>query len=414
MISSLLKSNVIVSLMFFSVIGPFISFFGFHYLYLTSIIIPGLFFFIFHHFTVRQKAGYLFSILLITMIFFSVFNISKGYGYVISMINDLATTGFFLLPFFLGKIGLNKLKSFFLGILSISFLMFFFVILNFGISSLFVESSRDVIYKELMSRSNDIGFSSAIDLTSVTSFCIGYTIISLLFLPFFLNQISKSKYLIIIIIVILQFVIYEIINQKRQIIVELGLIFFFAQTLNKRLFYKTFFSNWAFRALLVIVFFSFMLSNDLVILLFNRFKETSENISEFDRLEEAKDVLTEFSFINYFFGNGFGWLAKKAVSTGETMHIGYMNLLSKGGAMYIIFYLGQIIFNIIYCGNRLKSFPIYSVGITFSVFSLIQLSFAPGYGWYFNSLITGMGMFSRFFLDDLKRSYYTIKNKALI
>lgn len=407
------KYNTLLFLMIFNVLAPLFSFFGYHNLYLFSIIFPGFYFICFFFLNLRNRDALNYSSLIIIMFVASVWNINIGFGYFISMANDLATTGLFILPFYLGKFSFRQLKLFFLGLYAVSFSIFFFIIYDNDLSGLFGVSDRDLVYKELLSLASFASFNSAIDLTSILAFCLAYTTLGFLFMPFFLNSIDKKSYYLIIVLAILQFLIYEILTQKRQNVVEFGLIYAFALTLTRKLYPKSLFSNWIFRVLVLFVLLSVFSKSEVVATLFERFRESSRNISEFDRLEEARDIFSEYNLLNYFVGNGFGWLAQKAVSTGETVHIGYMNLMNKGGLMYVLFYLFQVTKNILYCWKRIKLDNFYFVGITFSIFSFVMLFFAPGYGWYFSSIITGMGMFSRFFINDLvSRSLVVLKVKG--
>jgi hypothetical protein len=327
------------------------------------------------------------------------------------MSNDISTTGIFVAPFLLFGINKSILKSSLLLLIFLSFFFFFYVIFKFGLTSLLGELSRDIIYKELMAKSEEVGFSSAVTLTSITSFCIGYTLVYFLFLPLIAKNLGFRLYILIIIIAIVQLLLYQVLNQKRQIIVEFSLIYVFSLFLNSKLLPKMFITSRFVQLCFLAILFFFISSTEFYYVFSERFRENSNNLSEFDRFQEAREVLSEFDFVNYFIGNGFGWLATKAVSTGETVHIGYLNLFNKGGFLYLFFYLYQASKNIYYCYRKAKFIPEYSVGVAFSIFSIIDLSFTPGYGWYFTSIITGMAMFSRFFLDDLAYSEYSLNYK---
>lgn len=404
------RSNISLFVLLFSALAPMFSFFGFHLLYLTSIVASGSILFLFFVFKERKRPAEIYFLLLVLfMLLVSLFNLGLGYGYLISMANDISTTGLFIIAFLLSGLNPETLKSSIIFLIAVSLSTFFYVVFFYGFSSFLGQLDRDLIYKELMSQSQEVGFNSAIDLTSITSFCISYSVIYLVFLPLFASRINIKIYTLILLLIIIQFVIYELINQKRQVIVEFTILYISSLFLTNKLYPNTFLNSRKVQFLMLFVFIFFITQTDFYKIIVLRFTETGKNLAEFDRLEEANLILSEYSFLNYLFGNGFGWLSSKAVSTGETVHIGYMNLLNKGGIIYIIFYLIHVIKNIIYCIKKSKLYPEYSVGVTISILSLVQLSFAPGYGWYLSSIITGMAMFSRYFLDSYVNRLYLFR-----
>lgn len=414
------KTNLVLVLLFLNLLAPIISFFGYHIVYLTLIAGTGIAILVFFFTQKPNKTAFIFEVLVFIMFLLSFLNLHYGQRYFTNMANDLATLGLFATPFLLKTIINDQLRRSLILVFLVSIIMFFYVTLSFyDFVAFFGIADRDIIYKQLLSQSQDLGFSSAFDLNTITPTCVAYSTVFLLFFPLISNDLPKKSFYFIIVLLVIQILFYIVYSQKRQTLLDLFVILALAATVNRKLYSSLFSRN------VIINIIAFTAISYLVLKLpifdnvLQRFTDVSENIQEFDRLEESRTVLSEFTIVNYFIGNGLAWASTKAVSSGETIHIGYINLLMKGGLLFLLFYFVQCAINIIYCYRASKFYPKYSVGISITVFSMIQLAVAPGYGWWFQSIVTGMAMFSRFFLDalvigkyknqiGLKQTFYTV------
>ncbi len=413
MIFRLNKTIVVLILLFLNLLAPIISFFGYHNLYLglvagTGTVILVLFF-------AQKPIKTAFSFELLVFIFFvmSFIHLHHGYRYFVRMANDLSTLGLFATPFLLRNITEPKLKRSLFVLFLVSVLLFLYIIQFLSIDFIGV-ADRSYRSRELHALTQEMGFGLAFNINNIAAMCVAYSTVFLLFLPLIAKKTNKKSLYLILIVLFSQILFYVVFFQKRQNILELFVILVLAATVNRTLYSWLFTRNMFINIFAFGVIFYLILTLPVFELVFQRFATTAENIQQFDRFEEARNVLTEFEVINYFIGHGLGWASTKAVSTGSTIHIGYMNLFMKGGLLFVLLYFVQCAKNIRYCHRRSKLHPEYTVGVSITVFSMIQLMVAPGYGWYFQSIITGMAMFSRFFLNALVMGQqHTTQNNSL-
>jgi hypothetical protein len=73
----------------------------------------------------------------------------------------------------------------------------------------------------------------------------------------------------------------------------------------------------------------------------------------------------------------------------------------KGGITLLLVYIIGTFKNIAYCIKNGKIYPEFYIGVSISIFSLVQLSYSPGYHWIFSSIVTGLAMFSRYPLKSI-------------
>lgn len=117
--------------------------------------------------------------------------------------------------------------------------------------------------------------------------------------------------------------------------------------------------------------------------IYNRFAESSEDISDFDRLLETKNYLTkEASIFDVLFGRGF--LSAHHALSEELyfLHVGWTNLIFKGGILFFIAFLVANLkaFKIIRHPNRYSQETLFSA--IFSVFNFGRFFFSneAGFG----------------------------------
>lgn len=229
---------------------------------------------------------------------------------------------------------------------------------------------------------------------------IGQLLLVLLLMPLIANQVKK-KYIYAILGVSVTFIIiFSAFYQKRQQLVEVFLVLILSIIFNRKLLKGVLPQNLLVSLLAMIMIIYFASSSDIFVNVIDRFASTLSNVSEFDRLEESEEILTSFYWYDWIFGKGIGYVAPDTPG-GIILHIGYSNLIMKGGIILLSFYIFQVFKNIRYCYFQSRRFPEYKVGIVISLFSLIQLSYAPGYGWQITTIITGLAMFSRYPLKSL-------------
>lgn len=119
--------------------------------------------------------------------------------------------------------------------------------------------------------------------------------------------------------------------------------------------------------------------------LINRFSETTNDIESFDRLVEWRAFQENSSTMDKIFGcgvgnyllfNRFGLEGLNAESTNvDMLHLGYANIIYKGGVFYALFYILLYIKIFTVWSKKKAKTPMYFVCFAVSVCALISLFF---------------------------------------
>lgn len=221
-----------------------------------------------------------------------------------------------------------------------------------------------------------------------------------LLLPIFYTKFNKPLLLLLFASGVLLILLYSVYYQKRQSSLELFLIIILYGLYYRKLLRGFLPNNLLFTAIIAIGVIYFVLTSSYFENVLNRFTETAEDINSFDRKEEAVFVLSQFSFLDWVFGKGLGFSTPDTAG-GAMLHIGYANLIFKGGIILLFFYLYNSINNLMYCLKAAKRHPEFYVGVVISIYSMIQLTYTGGFHWFATIIITGLAMFSRYPLKSI-------------
>ena len=287
----------------------------------------------------------------------------------------------------------------------IGILIFYLFTLQYVDFSLVLDSDlerRDMFTSIKQSDSEDQGSGYVVYHTQ--QLIMNYLVIFLLLLPIFIRSFNRLQITIILLATAAAFISYSAFYQKRQSLVEFALIIILTIIFHKKAFSHILPNNLLIYLLLIGTGIYFLISSDLLVNVFDRFQQVSD-LEDFDRLEEAVQVLGNFDVLDLILGKGLGY---KAVNTpgGSILHIGYANIFMKGGLLFLGYYLFQSFKNFIYCLRRSGESPLFLTGCSITVFSMVSLTYSPGYHWFLISLVMGLSMFSRYFFEILHQSQY--------
>ena len=129
-------------------------------------------------------------------------------------------------------------------------------------------------------------------------------------------------------------------------------------------------------------------TNSWVTLLFSRFTDSAKDIDSFDRLIEWRVYQENTSLFDKLRGFGIGnylYYVRYGVGKEETflnaLHLGYANIIYKGGVLYALFYIvlyWRVFMNWFHCHEKSL---LYLVCFGVSVSSLISLSFGGSWNY---------------------------------
>lgn len=117
-----------------------------------------------------------------------------------------------------------------------------------------------------------------------------------------------------------------------------------------------------------------------------------DRFQHFDRIEEARYFLAETPFWRLVIGSGFS-SHHMDITAKTNVHIGFLNLVFKGGIFFALFYVGVLIYNIIFLILH-KGFPFRIPALFFPVFALVELTYAPTWGLTPSLFWTSIAFFS--------------------
>lgn len=114
-------------------------------------------------------------------------------------------------------------------------------------------------------------------------------------------------------------------------------------------------------------------------------------LESFDRLQEAQYVLGNASLIQLIFGQGL--LSFNLDTPGfNNTHMGYANLVFKGGVIFLFFYLAVLASNL-WVLLRNRSHPMRAIPIYFTLFMALQFIYSPIWGYVPTLFWVGFSVF---------------------
>lgn len=392
---------ILIGLNFFA---QLIWIFGFHterlaLLVVTGGVLLGLFF-IYEH----SLPATILKIIILIMLIMGIENMNEGF--VARLIYDLCTFGVISSAFLLKRMEYNQFKLLFNYLLLGSLIYFTYSISFMDFSLIGANVNRVEAFNQYGNQAlGEGGANKGYIIYATQQFLVSIFALYLLLYPLYYKKNNIKIAYLELAIILIYVAIFIATYQKRQPLVEFGIIF-----ISFALFYRKLLTNLIPKSrvislILIFLLIAFGLSLNIFTSTLERFTDSLSNVSSFDRIYEFETALEKFEPINFIFGVGSGSLIEGTIG-GDFLHIGYGNLLLKGGIVLLLFYLYQVVYNIVYCIRKVKNYSIFYVGVVISVFSLIQLAFAPGWSWYTTSIITGLAMFSRYPLNSFLYDKY--------
>ena len=133
--------------------------------------------------------------------------------------------------------------------------------------------------------------------------------------------------------------------------------------------------------------------NTLIDRLFGRVADLGEaGVANFNRLEEASDFFARAHVLSIVFGNGIGSTSDLLVAQ-WMMHLGYANLVFKGGVPFLLFVAIGLAFNT-RAALKFRHLPYRNLVFYLSFYGLVQLGYAPCWGFVPSVLSIGLAFFS--------------------
>jgi hypothetical protein len=397
-------SKVIVVLLGLNFFTQLIWLFGFHnkrliLLAVTGTSLLGLFFYYDKSVTGTQFKG-----LILLSVIFGLINSETGF--IVRAIIDLCAFGIISSVFLIQRIDRKELKTLFYLIVLSSIVYFTYTITLMDFTLIGADVDRREAFRQFGSETLSEGGESIGYIIYVTQqSIIAVFSLALLLLPLYYDNKKVKIQWVIFGLILLFNAIYIATYQKRQPLLELAVLFLIYGIYYSKLLPGLIPKSRVVTIMLIFGLLIFGLSLNVFNTTIERFNDSFNNINSFDRLIELEYALTRFSALDFVFGMGLGSKIEGTLG-GNNLHIGYGTLLMKGGLLLLVFYFTQTISNIIYCYRKAKLYPIFNVGIAISIFSLIQLSIAPGWGWYITTLVTGLAMFSRYLINSIVKDKY--------
>jgi len=132
--------------------------------------------------------------------------------------------------------------------------------------------------------------------------------------------------------------------------------------------------------------------------IFDRYKETSDNVAEFDRLVELNKWLETASPLDIIFGSGFGSFQRVLTFTNYHLHLGWPNLVYKGG-LFLAFAIGITFIKNIKTAFGRYSEPTSKAILFLTVFTAIHLMHSPAWGYSIDAMAISMAVYSQYKLN---------------
>jgi len=123
-----------------------------------------------------------------------------------------------------------------------------------------------------------------------------------------------------------------------------------------------------------------------------RFLTEISDVSQFDRLNETKEVMHTFDIFDFITGKGLGSSSEFAIGQ-HILHLGAANLVFKGGLLLALLVAGSLVVNIL----RAMLTPIPGRVFVFAISSyvLVKLTYSQLWGYFPIVMMLGIALLSR-------------------
>lgn len=195
----------------------------------------------------------------------------------------------------------------------------------------------------------------------------------------YLGKVNRDGY-----IIALLYLVLSLLFLKRAGFVNLALLFFLSYVTS----FRSIRSLGMFIVLLFFLMVVLFFMQDAVNLIGERFIESSSNIEEFDRLSEAEEYFRRISLFEKWLGFGINnyitMLYIDSVREVNAIHIGFVNILYKGGIVYAAFML-YLFFSILSLISQIGKNIEIKIGLIVGVIFIIGHSYE--YSWAYTATI---------------------------
>jgi hypothetical protein len=280
----------------------------------------------------------------------------------------------------------SQQKKLFAALFFLLFLVSVYLSLSVNVNIAANTADRRFIYEELGS-------------SSLYAFQIGIGGTAAMLLLYFLGSIRSIMVMAICSVGTLYWLYLSLILSKRQGLGEFAMVaavLLCVLILDKGLKRIRWLALSGFALLALVVGFSFFKSDlPLVFVerLLERFRQLGDTGMEgFDRYLESSGYLDEASLIEIIFGRGIAAFSTNVISS-FVIHIGWVNLIFKGGILLVAFYIISFLWNILFVLFK-RGFPAKIITLFFPIYCMIQLLYAPVWGFIPSVFWLGLAFFS--------------------
>ncbi|MGJ8648954.1 MAG: hypothetical protein ACSHX4_01225 [Opitutaceae bacterium] len=127
--------------------------------------------------------------------------------------------------------------------------------------------------------------------------------------------------------------------------------------------------------------------------LIERFRTLGDSgLAGFDRFSEASGYLSNASALDWIIGAGIGGFSFNVISM-HVIHIGWVNLIFKGGLLLALFVFVSLSANVIYLVLK-RGFPHRLSALFFPLFIGLQLMYAPVWSNVPSTFVLGIALFA--------------------
>jgi hypothetical protein len=164
-------------------------------------------------------------------------------------------------------------------------------------------------------------------------------------------------------------------------------------------------------AIYIFVFFlAFVFLGDYLNLLIIRFDADASNFGQFDRNLEIQEFFSSVSDIHLFTGFGANnYLKMRYIGVLDngvnSLHIGFYNLIYKGGLLYLLFFL-YLSYHILSLKKFIRFDPEIKIGYIIGILYLISFSYESGWSYVPIHFFYLLPIYRAIFLkDEIENSF---------
>lgn len=324
-----------------------------------------------------------------------------GDNFIVVLYKDVGTYTLMASVLLISNINLKKFSIGFQFLLTV-IIAYYIYTMQFMDASL-IQSAQSFERKEAFTALDraSSGLSSGLFIYKVQTLLNPILYAFIILLPLFQKYINKNILLITTLVSLSLMIIYALYYQKRQNFIEITFLLIVLFGLYNKVLPGIFKFSKLSSIVLGGVLIYLILNSDYFVNIYYRFGLEMNDVGDFSRFREFFEVSQDFSLINYFIGMGFGSFSARAYSAGANLHLGYFNLIFKGGILFLVFFISILIRNFIFLYRNRNINPLYLISFVFTAYSILVLSLSPGYGLYPGTFLIGLGLFSRYIISNL-------------